>query len=65
MRSRLAVAANLGFTKAPLVQDMADEVSVRRSARAPDMQIAYAWHVQTKDDSEILWHNGGTGGYRS
>jgi hypothetical protein len=29
------------------------------------MEIAYAWHVQTKDGSSIIWHNGGTGGYRT
>ena len=59
------LAANLGFVKTPLAQDMADEVSVRRSTGAPDMEIAYAWHIQTKDGNSIIWHNGGTGGYRS
>jgi hypothetical protein len=59
------LAANLGFVKSPLAQDMADEISVRRSAGAPDMEIAYAWHIQTKDGTSIVWHNGGTGGYRS
>jgi len=29
------------------------------------MEIAYAWHVQTKDGNSIIWHNGGTGGYRT
>jgi CubicO group peptidase (beta-lactamase class C family) len=24
-----------------------------------------AWHVISKDRPELLWHNGGTGGYRS
>lgn len=59
------LAANLGFIQTPLAQDMADEVSVRRPAGAPDMQIAYGWHIQTKDGGSIIWHNGGTGGYRS
>lgn len=59
------LGANLGFVKTPLAQDMADEVSVRRSAGAPDMEIAYAWHIQTKDGNSIIWHNGGTGGYRT
>jgi D-alanyl-D-alanine-carboxypeptidase/D-alanyl-D-alanine-endopeptidase len=59
------LAANLGYTNTPLAQAMADEVSIRRPAGAPDMQIAYGWHVQTKDGSSIIWHNGGTGGYRS
>jgi CubicO group peptidase (beta-lactamase class C family) len=59
------LAANLGSVKTPLAQAMADEVSVRRSAGAPDMEIAYAWHIQTKDGNSIIWHNGGTGGYRT
>jgi hypothetical protein len=59
------LGANLGFVKTPLEQAMADEVSVRRSAGAFDMEIAYAWHIQTKDGNAIIWHNGGTGGYRS
>ena len=59
------LAANLGYVKTPLAPAMADEVSVRRSAGAPDMQIAYAWHIQTKDGTSIIWHNGGTGGYRT
>jgi CubicO group peptidase (beta-lactamase class C family) len=59
------LAANLSFVKTPLAQDLADEVSVRRSAGAPDMEIAYAWHIQTKDGNSIIWHNGGTGGYRT
>ena len=59
------LAANLGYVKTPLAQAMADEVSVRRPAGAPDMEIAYAWHIQTKNGNSIIWHNGGTGGYRT
>jgi serine-type D-Ala-D-Ala carboxypeptidase/endopeptidase len=59
------LAANLGYTRTPLAAAMAAEVSIRRPAGAPDMQIAYAWHVQTKDGKSIIWHNGGTGGYRT
>lgn len=44
---------------------MADEVSIRRPAGASDMQISYGWHIQTKDASSIISHNGGTGGYRT
>lgn len=59
------LAANLGFVKTPLAQAMADEVSIRRPTGSPNMEIAYAWHVLTKDGSSIIWHNGGTGGYRT
>jgi hypothetical protein len=43
---------------------MADEISIRRPA-LPGMEIAYAWLVQTKDGNTIIWHNGGTNGYRT
>jgi len=59
------LAANLGYTKTPLAAAMAAEVSIRRPAGSPDMEIAYAWHVQTKNGNSIVWHNGGTGGYRT
>jgi hypothetical protein len=29
------------------------------------MEIAYGWFIQTKNENSIIWHNGGTGGYRS
>ena len=59
------LAANLGYTKTPLAAAMAAELSIRRPAGAPDMQIAYAWHIQTRNGNSIVWHNGGTGGYRT
>ena len=59
------LAANLGYIKTPLAAAMAEEVSIRRPAGSPDMQIAYAWHIQTKNGNSIIWHNGGTGGYRT
>ncbi|HXB75167.1 MAG TPA: serine hydrolase [Candidatus Acidoferrales bacterium] len=59
------LAANMGYVKTPLAAAMAAEVSVRKPAGASDMEIAYGWHVQTKDGQSIIWHNGGTGGYRT
>jgi hypothetical protein len=39
----------------------------RVDAGVPDMQVGLGWHIRTNEasTSEILWHNGGTGGYRS
>jgi CubicO group peptidase (beta-lactamase class C family) len=37
----------------------------RLTAGSPNMSIALAWHVLRRPDREILWHNGGTGGYRT
>jgi D-alanyl-D-alanine-carboxypeptidase/D-alanyl-D-alanine-endopeptidase len=59
------LAANLGFTRTPLAGAMADEVSVRRPTDAPDEEVAYGWHVHTKDGKSTIWHNGGTEGYHS
>ena len=36
----------------------------RIPAGSPTMSIAMAWHVLRFRDRDILWHNGGTGGYR-
>jgi hypothetical protein len=58
------LAANLGYIRTSLATAMADEISIRRPAGA-NMQIAYNWLIQTKDGNSIIWHNGGTGGYRT
>jgi hypothetical protein len=59
------LAANLGYTRTPLAEAMADEISIRRPTGAPGMEIAYNWLIETKEGRSIVWHNGGTGGYRS
>ena len=59
------LAANLGYVKTSLAPAMAAEISIRRPAGGPDMQIAYNWLIQTKNGKSIIWHNGGTGGYRT
>jgi D-alanyl-D-alanine-carboxypeptidase/D-alanyl-D-alanine-endopeptidase len=57
------LAANLGYIKSPLAAAMAAEISIRRPTTIPDTEIAYAWHIQSKNGNSIIWHNGGTGGY--
>src|SRR5579862_4714900 len=47
------LAANLGYTKTPLAPAMAAETSIRRPAGSPNMEIAYAWHIQTKNGNSI------------
>ena len=59
------VAANLGIEKSPLAASMAAMIATRRPTGAPSLEIALGWHVWTRDGHEIIWHNGGTGGYRS
>jgi D-alanyl-D-alanine-carboxypeptidase/D-alanyl-D-alanine-endopeptidase len=59
------LAANLGYTKSPLAPAMAAMLKVRRPTRQAGLEIALVWHVYTTGGKEIVWHNGGTGGYRS
>jgi len=59
------VAANLEITDSPLRAAMQRMRTIKRATGMPDVEIAMGWHVYTKFDTEIWWHNGGTFGYRS
>src|SRR5436189_5676698 len=59
------VAANLGLTKSPLLSAMQRAHQSQRETGQPDLSIGLNWHILKKFDSEIIWHNGGTGGYHS
>jgi D-alanyl-D-alanine-carboxypeptidase/D-alanyl-D-alanine-endopeptidase len=59
------LAANLGYAKSPLAPAMAAMLKVRRPTGTPGLEIALGWHIVTSESKEIVWHNGGTYGYRS
>ncbi len=61
------LGAELGYTKGPLTSAMAAMLSVRRPSGTPGLEIGLAWHIfiRRSDGNEIVWHNGGTGGFRS
>lgn len=59
------LAANVGYTKSPLAPAMAAMAKTRRPTGKPDLEVALGWHIFTSNGKEIIWHNGGTGGYRS
>lgn len=59
------LAANLGYTKSPLAPAMAAMLKVRRPTGQPGLEVGLGWHIFTTNGKEIIWHNGGTGGYRS
>jgi CubicO group peptidase (beta-lactamase class C family) len=59
------VAANIGLTKSPLLAAMQRAHQSQRETGQPDLSIGLNWHILKKFDSEIVWHNGGTGGYHS
>lgn len=59
------VGANLGYLKSPLAPAMAAMLAVRHPKGAPGLEVGLGWHILTGDGHEIVWHNGGTGGFRS
>jgi len=60
------LAANLGYVKSPLAPAMAAMLSVHRPTGAPRTgEIGLGWLIAKPAEEEIVWHNGGTGGYRS
>lgn len=60
------LSAQLGYTTSPLTSVMSAQLAERRPTGVPGMDIALGWHTQTAPGGrEIIWHNGGTGGYRS
>lgn len=59
------LAANLGYSKSPLEPAMAAMLKPRRPTGQQGLEIALGWHIFTINGKEIVWHNGGTGGYRS
>jgi hypothetical protein len=64
------LAAFLGYADSPLASAMAAMFRERRSGPPTGdanikVEVALGWMITTRGDSEIAWHNGGTGGYRS
>jgi D-alanyl-D-alanine-carboxypeptidase/D-alanyl-D-alanine-endopeptidase len=58
------LAAQLGYTKS----DLDPAISATHGKRTPadsGMEIGLGWLMRPKRGSEIIWHNGGTGGYRT
>jgi CubicO group peptidase (beta-lactamase class C family) len=60
------LAAELGYVKTPLAAAMKAQLVPRRPTGGPGTEVALGWHVSTfPGGREIVWHDGGTGGYRS
>jgi CubicO group peptidase (beta-lactamase class C family) len=61
------LAAALGFQPTPLRAAMGDgyAAQVRRRGPSGQIDIALGWHISKFQTGEVIWHNGGTGGYRT
>jgi D-alanyl-D-alanine-carboxypeptidase/D-alanyl-D-alanine-endopeptidase len=59
------VAANAGLEETRLHAVLSSTHEPRETAGAPSMQIGLGWHIRSGEGVAAVWHNGGTGGYRS
>jgi CubicO group peptidase (beta-lactamase class C family) len=58
------LAANLGITQSNLSKPMELAHEARVDA-GKNMKVGLGWHILDSAQAQIIWHNGGTGGYRS
>ena len=58
------LAANMGIEKTKLYPAMQLAYQNSRAEGAKPI-VGLGWHTMTLDDQEIVWHNGGTGGFSS
>jgi CubicO group peptidase (beta-lactamase class C family) len=60
------VAAHLDSSANPLARALRQTHQSRRGAGSATMTIGLGWHILARPQgASIVWHNGGTGGYRS
>lgn len=60
------LGAELGYVRTPLAPAMRAQWStVRRPAINAHIKVALGWHVTLRPEGEIIWHNGGTPGFRT
>ena len=59
------LAAAMGLRPTPLDSAFRLTEAPQFDAGSPTMQIGMGWHILGRPTMEIVWHNGGTGGYRS
>lgn len=58
------VSANMGLIKTDLYPAMQLSHQNSRGENAVP-KVGLGWHIQPAGNQEIVWHNGGTGGYRT
>jgi CubicO group peptidase (beta-lactamase class C family) len=58
------LAANLGLKKNSWQSSMELAHKVRHD-KAGETRVGLGWHISKGKNGDVIWHNGGTGGYRS
>ena len=58
------LATNLNVIKNSLQPAMSKTHQVRHD-KAGSMRVGLGWHIAKGKEGDVIWHNGGTGGYRA
>lgn len=59
------LAANIDSPTSSLTQALAATRVARRDVPGGPLEIGLGWHILTQFGRPLVWHNGGTGGYRA
>ena len=59
------IEANLGMRESPLHPAIEATHRSQRSFGLPNLAIGLGWLIRSQYGRDIVWHNGGTGGYGS
>jgi CubicO group peptidase (beta-lactamase class C family) len=59
------LSAAAGLRETPLRAAFDLMLKTERQTGAADLTVGLGWHIWRKYGTEIVWHNGGTGGYRT
>jgi CubicO group peptidase (beta-lactamase class C family) len=59
------LAAAMGYSHTSLAPAFKTMLSVKRPTGQPFLDSALGWVIDTRGGGEIIWKNGGTGGYRT
>ncbi len=59
------IEANLKLADTPISKALQASYKDRTATGKADLSMGLGWHVWNRHDTTVIWHNGGTGGYRS
>ncbi|HMQ63280.1 MAG TPA: serine hydrolase [Flavilitoribacter sp.] len=58
------IGANMGLIKSDFYPAMQLAHTMRHD-KAGGIRVGLGWHISKGSDGDVIWHNGGTGGYRT